>query len=276
MSQITIDKQTFSMIALSLTKSTAEVYDSLAGYIEVSTAKIVREYLGETLAEQFDTLPQTIQLYTKRAICMDAYLSAIPSLDLVLTATGFGVVSNNTTAPASKDRVAALTNSLERCRDIELDALVITLQKSDVGWADDAVSRSVVYSLYWAARQMALYAHSSATRKQLATSRPSISMAEEIIRSKISSHYFDSLIEAERTNTVGVADGEIIHHLRMGIGGYLYNGGEHYLRRLLERMLETLITNIDKYPVFAESDAYRASQVTPYENDKDKPTYFFG
>lgn len=207
---------------------------------------------------------------------MDAYLSAIPSLDLVLTATGFGVVSNSTTVPASKDRVAALTNSLERCRDIELDTLVITLPKSDVGWADDAVSCSVIYSLYWSAFQLSRYATPSATRKDLAKFRPRISMAEEIIRSKISSHYFDSLIEAERTNAVVAADAEIIHQLRMGIGGYLYDGGERYLHRLLERVLDTLITNVDEYPVFADSDAYRASQVTPYENDKDKPTYFFG
>ncbi len=276
MSQITIDKTTFDMIALSATKSTTDVYDSLADYIEVSTNIIVRDFLGESLAEKFDTLPLTIQAHVNRAICMGAYLDAIPSLDLVLTTTGFGVVSNNTTVPASKDRVAALSESLRKTRDIAIDQLIVALQEGGVGWADDVVSRHLIYSLFWSVRHLTQYAIPSATRKELTEHRPLISMAEEIIRSKLSSRYFDSLVEAERTNTVCEADAKIIHQLRMGIGGYLAEAGCRYLHALLERVLDTLITNVDKYPVFADSDAYRASQVTPYENDKNKPTYFFG
>lgn len=41
-----------------------------------------------------------------------AFATAIPSLDIVVTPTGFGVVSTNTIAPASKDRVSRLIDSL--------------------------------------------------------------------------------------------------------------------------------------------------------------------
>lgn len=43
-----------------------------------------------------------------------AFATAIPSLDIVVTPTGFGVVSTNTIAPASKDRVSRLIDTLHR------------------------------------------------------------------------------------------------------------------------------------------------------------------
>lgn len=59
-----------------------------------------------------------------RVLATDAFLRAVPSLDLVLTPNGFGVVSNNTIAPASKDRVDRLLVSLETNRDFAIDQLL--------------------------------------------------------------------------------------------------------------------------------------------------------
>ena len=59
-----------------------------------------------------------------KVLATDAFLRAVPSLDLVLTPNGFGVVSNNTIAPASKDRVDRLLTSLENSRDFAIDQLL--------------------------------------------------------------------------------------------------------------------------------------------------------
>ncbi|MGM9810304.1 MAG: DUF6712 family protein [Paludibacteraceae bacterium] len=59
-----------------------------------------------------------------KVLATDAFLRAVPSLDLVLTPNGFGVVSNNTIAPASKDRVERLLTSLENSRDFAIDQLL--------------------------------------------------------------------------------------------------------------------------------------------------------
>lgn len=59
-----------------------------------------------------------------KVLATDAFLRAVPSLDLVLTPNGFGVVSNNTIAPASKDRVDRLLVSLETNRDFAIDQLL--------------------------------------------------------------------------------------------------------------------------------------------------------
>lgn len=66
-------------------------------------------------------------------IATDAFLRAIPSLDLVLTPNGFGIVSNSNIVPASKERVDRLILSLEHKRDYTLDQL-LRLLLQDAAW----------------------------------------------------------------------------------------------------------------------------------------------
>ena len=54
-------------------------------------------------------------------------MTAIPSLDLVLTPNGFGIVSNQNIVPASRERVDALITSLESQRDAAIEALILRL-----------------------------------------------------------------------------------------------------------------------------------------------------
>ena len=59
--------------------------------------------------------------YFRRAVYATAAYNAMPTLDLVATPNGFGVVSNQNIAPASKERVAAFRESLRQyksdCKD---------------------------------------------------------------------------------------------------------------------------------------------------------------
>ena len=52
-----------------------------------------------------------------------AFADAVPSLDLVLTPNGFGVISTQETAPASKERVERLIASLRSSIDRDVDLL---------------------------------------------------------------------------------------------------------------------------------------------------------
>ena len=70
------------------------------------------EALFDVLAESAIFKPTLAKL-----IATEAFMQAIPNLDLVLTPNGFGIVSNSNVAPASKDRVERLINSLEALRD---------------------------------------------------------------------------------------------------------------------------------------------------------------
>ena len=73
----------------------------------------------------------------QRIVVCEALRNAVPSLDLVLTPNGFGVVSNQNIAPASKERVARLVNSLAEQRD-ELLELFIPMLVGASKWKESA------------------------------------------------------------------------------------------------------------------------------------------
>ena len=62
--------------------------------------------------------------YCRIITAAEAMRHAVPQLDLILTPNGFGIVSNQNIAPASKDRIERLLLSLEKQRD---DALAVIL-----------------------------------------------------------------------------------------------------------------------------------------------------
>ena len=83
----------------------------------------------------------------EKAIVCQAYKNAIPSLDLVLTPNGFGIVSNQNVAPASKERVERLLASLEAERDRNLEQLLLRLPTVE-GWEQSAQGKYFAATLF--------------------------------------------------------------------------------------------------------------------------------
>lgn len=65
--------------------------------------------------------------YCRIITAAEAMLHAIPQLDLILTPNGFGIVSNQNIAPASKERIERLLLSLEKLRDDTLQIILSLL-----------------------------------------------------------------------------------------------------------------------------------------------------
>lgn len=72
-----------------------------------------------------DTLRNT----TTQVIVYEAFRCALPHLDVILTPNGFGIVSNTNIAPASKERISRLLDSLLENRDAAIAQLLFILCK---------------------------------------------------------------------------------------------------------------------------------------------------
>ena len=272
-----IDKETFERIVTTATSSSAEVFESMSVYLETAEIMIQNEYIGVNLFKEFDNLHQSIQFDARRAICLDAFYNAIPFLDLVLTSTGFGIVSNSNVAPASKERVASLSAQVKRARDNALDCLLIALRdQANEKWSKEPVSKFQISSLYWTTQHLRDYAGMpDAYRSDLIKLRPRISEAEEIFRTKISSVYFDSLITAIQKNDLSADDLLIVMMLRAAIGLYLADSPKHFNAKI-DRVINTFEDNADKYPIYQSSEAYKVKHFKHYENEKEDTTFFWG
>ncbi len=78
-----------------------------------------------------------IKLLCSRLVVSDALRRAIPSLDIVLTPNGFGVVNTSNLAPASKPRVDRLVGSMLAHRDDCIAALLPELVGASKWLASD-------------------------------------------------------------------------------------------------------------------------------------------
>ena len=96
------------------------LFDKIRVELEISDSWFERTFGMEAYP---DTVTEQMNDMACKIVASDAFLRAIPSLDLVLTPNGFGVVSNSTIAPASKERVERLVESLEISRDFAIEEL---------------------------------------------------------------------------------------------------------------------------------------------------------
>lgn len=87
-----------------------EVYDAVSPAIATALDNYCSMLLGDVGIKRVTESEEDSQLkrYFNMLVCIDGFLSVFRQLDLVLTPTGFGIVSNDTISPASKQRVDAL------------------------------------------------------------------------------------------------------------------------------------------------------------------------
>ena len=119
-----------------------DLYTKITASIRTAEAWFDRYVLpmDETILHNFeaDALhPDNLNL-VKEAIVCHAFHGAVDSLDLVLTDNGFGIVSNDTIAPASKERVANLKERLIKQRDAAIRLLLLNLDETN--WWPESIA----------------------------------------------------------------------------------------------------------------------------------------
>lgn len=100
--------------------------ERLALFLDLAEDWVVNTFTSvstfNTICGYTDSNP--IRIATARLVVADALRRAIPSLDIVLTPNGFGIVSTNNLAPASKPRIDRLVGSMLAHRDDCIAALL--------------------------------------------------------------------------------------------------------------------------------------------------------
>ena len=267
---MTIDKKTFESVVLSATSSTAHVFDMLQPHLEVTEQNLKSELFGS-----FDYTSVTgIEAIAIRLVCLRTYYEQIPHLDLVLTPTGFGVVSNENVVPASTDRVKELRKQVKAAYDDEYDDAILAMLGTD--WVKTPSGQIHTNSLFIAARDLRTYAGMpNAHRSDLLERLVQIAEAEEYIRRTISSEFFEVLLEGVRTKELSIEYRMLVHELKLAVAGWLH-GNTNVLRMKLANIVNEMEKHIDDYPEYKNSEAYRVKHFERYQNGKDDTTYFFG
>lgn len=206
-----------------------------------------------------------------RLICLTAIVAALPSLDLVYTPTGFGVVSNSNLTPASSDRVNRLRADLLNQSWDAFDVFLSSLRRFEE-WRTTPLAGSYFQSLFWRGRNMMSFGIAQPHRSDLINAAPEIHRAELVLKNIISPDQFDvfcrSIFENRESGKVAIA----IAFCRMLVVKIAKNE-----RFILEKtaLLNFLESNPDEFPEYMNSREYVANHYKGYENRRCDSSFFF-
>ena len=252
------------------------VFNRMGDFITTAYNTLVKQVIGEEFLEQAekDLAMKTEML---RHICISAFLSAVRSLDLVLTATGFGVVSTDSVVPASQQRVDFLVESLKTQRLLAYSSMLDMLVRIE-GWGESQLAKMIISNIFYRPRYVVYLTNIplSADSWQLCKARAQ--EAEAILRKELSDEYIDHLLHAVRIDKVETEDMLIRDDCLTFIGSFLClydRTGGRYNHQLIDSLVSRMEKNVEKFPAYANSALYAKRHAERYKNKKDDSSFFF-
>ena len=120
----------FEKFVPSLRDGGEEIYKGIEPYLQPAYWRLKNELKVELMNNKCAP-------YFRRAVYATAAYNALPTLDLVATPNGFGVVSNQNIAPASKERVAGFRESLRQYKSDSKDQCLERYYQEAIGITTD-------------------------------------------------------------------------------------------------------------------------------------------
>jgi len=237
-----------------------DLFTKLVPHLTVAEAWFFRN-----VASEDSVTTDTAMLFARSIVACEAFRNAVPSLNVILTQNGFGIVSNQTTAPASKERTESLVESLIEQRDNAIEQLVFLLNGQNTRFA------GTVFCGYEAQRMQGITAHlfDKFTEQRAAVFRLLATLAEEalsedVLQQMVAAAYTD---EADRPAGLkylyAYVPGIIVRQLK----------GEG-CREDIRRVVDFLRTHPELFPHWLQSHAATHWQDYTYTNDKSKGGYW--
>lgn len=268
-----ITKQDFERSILVATSSHSEVFESVEPHFEEVYNRLQQQFLGyagESALEASERLCSAVV----KAVCLGAFLEVVRHLDLVLTPTGFGVVSNGEVSPASSSRVESL---IEQCRVayIKAEGEMLTWLAVTKGWGESEQAQGGITLLVFSYQQYAFQSHQELTSQQWRDKCAALYEADATLRRLVSDAQMDDFLlmergAKERDNISGI----VIFKLRRMLILLADNLMTAYANERA-RLLNFLDEYIDRFPIYAESSAYKANHFKEFKNEKSRPAYIF-
>jgi len=251
------------------------VYSRMVEPMRRAYSSIVREMIGAGLVSRAEEDQETRGIISD-LVANTAFAQTARSLDLVVTATGFGVVSTESTAPASKSRVDSLLAEV-RLKEYELRESLTDKLVGIEGWGDSPLSHRVIDTLFWRISHMReLTTLEYSADRWLWASAQAVD-ADRLLRRETGDELMDHLIDLERHGTL---DG---HHLCVAglvvrLMGRLISDAETHTppqRGMFDQLLRYIEDHADEIETYKNSKIYQARHHEGVKNTGEDSSFFF-
>lgn len=270
---VKINKPDFDLAIPAAKEAKGTVFAKLEKKINEAIVDIGENVLGEVGIRFVNEHPESVATWAVKALAsVDVFLKEMRGLDLVLTETGFGIVSTNNTAPASKMRVDALDGELRLKWLRAHDELLKQCFKMDGWYRQGLVVIDTLFCFFEFLKQFAGY--QAPISKDWETATATILDTDRWLRDKISDEFMDELITQMATNSLTDKNKGVVHQIRR-IFGVALQGNKGTAYEYFRRLMNTLEGDLESFQTYHNSDAYEANHFKPYENRKEDGAFHF-
>ena len=275
MALIQITKDDFERYIHAAAVCDETIYDAVLPYIERSEneAKRILLPVGVTALDNNTVLKDA----TKAYMCEIGFIKALRHLDLVLTDSGFGVVSNDHVAPASAERVSKLEEALWIASDksqCDMIRELILVQ----GWGAQPSATHVVNILMWDILEAPdMCGVGELTHKTWVELKRDMFDAEFKLAIVIGYEVLTELLQATVNNNPTDVQRIAIEIVKAAVASMVANkDNQEVIKQMKARVINWFDAHKDDFDTYTNSSAYKARQVKRYENTQNSPAYFFG
>lgn len=270
-----IDKNTFDGIIYAAAGYSDNVYTAMLPEIRNSEAALDNILMRKGMA----ALEENESLLTacREHVCTTAFLNRLRHFDLILTDAGFGVVSNDNTAPASRERVNALEAQLKRKREESYCSILRQLVKVP-GWGLYPTVRRYFPTLLWDIQEAEeMTGNKDLTAEDWGKLKSKLFDAAFKIEGFTGHAFLEDLIKASITGDFLPIKVEAMTRVKKTMVMIVNHPEEKtVIHEAIRRLLSWLDSFTFSFPSYRFSKEYAARHAETYENKQESPVYFFG
>ena len=256
-------------------KGEVSLFDKVKVDIDLAENWVIETF---TSSKTFNTIcgyveDNPIRIITAKLIASEALRRAIPSLDLVLTPNGFGVVSNQNVAPASKERVDRLIGPLADYRD-ECIANLLPALVGASQWLSSSQASFFGETLFPDLAITEQVKGTGSKWERYLSLRPKIldieaSLAEEFFSPELMARLRNEVLRkthtADLARVINAIQGQVVD---------LLNGGSIRMRDMID-VVNHIRCNPDLFPEWHDSETAKLYAPPIFKNKKEAKGYFF-
>ncbi|MDR2086835.1 MAG: hypothetical protein LBP72_06630 [Dysgonamonadaceae bacterium] len=253
--------------------------NELKPFLEESEQWIQDKLLGPDLYAVIAGLPDTDDLKrnAQAVVCLQAYESAIPFVDLVQTPNGFAVVSNANLAPASKERVERLLEFVARRLTALLDKTISAIRSDKAcvaEWKKAPAFEFRTEIVFLTTTELRNYSGNKEVKYyDLDAVHPLVLSFQNQLAEHISHACLNRLLQKRAAGELSEREERAFRAIQTIVGAKM-RGENAY--PLTEGLVNYMISFSDEFPDYINSPEYRLKLSQKYENKKNDTTFFFG
>ena len=275
---ITTDEQLRSHLPNIIASVKGEVpfIERLALFLDLAEAWVTDTFVSvptfNTICSYTDSNP--VKILTARLVVADALRRAIPSLDIVLTPNGFGVVNTSNLAPASNPRVDRLVGSMLSHRDDCIAALLPELVGASK-WLSSSQADFFGATLFPDLRIVDAVGGATGSKwEKYLELRPQVidleaSLAEEWFSPELMSALRSENLRGDLTDKRS----EIVRQVKAQVVGYLRSGS--FNSRRLADIVNYIRLNPEFFSEWHQSETAKLFAPPLFRNKRKASGYFF-